>query len=192
MKQRRKSPLRKLLRQVAAYIGLIGFVAVIFASGFVTGRCTVSSAAKELPEAVNETTPDTDFAAPLVEETIIPEETPVVEELVVEEPWVEFIATAYCPCEKCCGEWATKRPLDDKGKPIVYGAAGIVLQAGVSVAADTSIYPMGTHLEIEGVGTYTVQDRGGAIVGNRIDVYFDNHDDAVVFGRQTVRVREVK
>ena len=32
-----------------------------------------------------------------------------------------------------------------------------------------------------------VQDRGGAIQGQKIDVYFESHDDALQFGRQNVR-----
>jgi 3D (Asp-Asp-Asp) domain-containing protein len=118
------------------------------------------------------------------------ESEPITESIEPEE-WVEFVATAYCPCEKCCGVWATKRELDDNGNPIVYGATGIILEQGISVAADKT-YPMGTSLEIEGMGTYIVHDRGGAIKGNRLDIYFDNHTDALEFGVQTVNVRVTK
>ena len=33
-----------------------------------------------------------------------------------------------------------------------------------------------------------VQDRGGAIKGNAVDIYFEDHDEALVFGRQAVRL----
>jgi 3D (Asp-Asp-Asp) domain-containing protein len=95
----------------------------------------------------------------------------------------EYKLTAYCSCEKCCGHWATVRPLDEHGNPIVYTANMSVAKQGVTVAADTNILPFGTVLLIDG-HEYTVQDRGGAIKGNRIDVYFESHEEALQFGVQ--------
>ena len=97
--------------------------------------------------------------------------------------------TAYCACEKCCGEWAKNRP-----DGIGYGAAGIELIAGVSCA---SPWPVGTVVEIEGMGEYTVQDRPAQWVidkygKNQFDIYFDDHEAARAFGLQylTVTVKE--
>ena len=95
----------------------------------------------------------------------------------------EFKLTAYCSCEKCCGKWALNRPKDENGKDIVYGSSGTILVAGTSIAVDPSVIPYGSQVEING-HTYTAQDTGGAIKGNRIDVYFDNHQDALNFGVQ--------
>jgi len=91
--------------------------------------------------------------------------------------------TAYCSCEKCCGHWATIRPTDAEGNPIVYTASQDVAEQGVTVAADTSVLPFGTVLLIDD-HEYTVQDRGGAINGKRIDIYFDSHEEALRFGVQ--------
>lgn len=99
----------------------------------------------------------------------------------------EFKLTAYCSCEKCCGEWALNRPKDENGKDIVYGSTGTILVAGTSIAVDPSIIPYGSQVEING-HTYTAHDTGGAIKGNRIDVYFDNHQDALNFGVQRAEV----
>ena len=110
-------------------------------------------------------------------------DTEFIEEELEPKQWMDFEITAYCGCEICCDEWAQNRPLDEHGKQIVYGSSGIPLKEGVSIAADTSIYPIGTVIEIMGMGTYTVHDCGGAIRGNRIDIYFDNHSDALAFGR---------
>jgi len=102
-----------------------------------------------------------------------------------EEPeWQTFTATAYCPCEKCCGKWALNRP-----NGIVYTASGAIAEEGVTVAADWNILPAGTLIEIDGLGERIVQDRGGAITGNKIDIYFNSHEVALEFGVQEVLVR---
>lgn len=99
----------------------------------------------------------------------------------------EFKLTAYCPCEKCCGKWAFNRPIDEDGKEIVYGSIGERLQSGYSIAVDPSVIAYGTEVIING-HTYKAQDCGGAIKGNRIDVYFDSHQDALEFGVQYAEV----
>lgn len=95
----------------------------------------------------------------------------------------EYRLTAYCACEKCCGHWATIRPKDEDGNPIVYTANQSIAKQGVTVAADTSVLPFGTVLLIDD-HEYIVQDRGGAINGNRIDIYFESHEEALQFGVQ--------
>lgn len=113
----------------------------------------------------------------------IPEMETVPESDPEPEPeWIEATATAYCSCEICCGEWALNRP-----DGIVYTASGAEAVQGVTIAADWSIYPPGTVLFVEGLGEMIVQDRGGAIQGQKIDVYFESHADARQFGRQNVR-----
>ena len=88
---------------------------------------------------------------------------------------ITMIVTAYCSCKKCCG------------KTDGITASGVKAKQGVTVAADTRVFPFGTKIVIDG-HTYTVQDRGGAINGNRIDIYFDSHQAALNFGRQTKTV----
>lgn len=94
----------------------------------------------------------------------------------------EFKLTAYCPCEICCGVWANNRP-----NGIVYGAIGEELKEGFSIAVDPSVIPYRTEVVING-NIYKAQDCGGAIKGNRIDVYFENHDDALEFGVQYAEI----
>lgn len=89
----------------------------------------------------------------------------------------EFTVTAYCPCEKCCGAYANG-----------YTATGAKATQGVTIAADPDVLPMGTKIELDG-HTYTVQDTGGAIAGNRLDLYFDSHEDALRWGVQEKIVR---
>lgn len=71
----------------------------------------------------------------------------------------KYVITAYCPCVKCCG----------KNDGIT--ASGVKAVEGVTVAMNKSI-PFGTKIYIDGVGERIVQDRGGAIKGNHIDLYF--------------------
>lgn len=92
----------------------------------------------------------------------------------------KYVITAYCACYDCCN----KRPTD-KGYGIT--ASGEKAVQGVTVAMNKSI-PFGTKIYIDGVGERIVQDRGGAIKGNRIDLYFSDHQSALNFGRQTKEV----
>lgn len=85
-----------------------------------------------------------------------------------------FTTTGYCNCEKC-----------STGYGLTY--SGTVPKARHTVAADISLYPIGTKLRIDGI-TYTVEDIGSAVVGNHIDVYYDDHETALAHGRQTQEV----
>ena len=76
--------------------------------------------------------------------------------------------TAYCPCSKCCGK-ATGRT-----------ASGTKATPGRTVAASGK-YAFGTKLNIGG-HIYTVEDRGGAITGNKIDIFVNSHSEALQWG----------
>lgn len=104
----------------------------------------------------------------------------------------EFKLTAYCSCSKCCGKWADNRPVDAEGNEIVIGSTGERLIPNHSIAVDPEIIPYGTTVVINGQ-EYVAEDCGGAIKGNRIDVYFNNHNEALEFGVQTadVYIKEV-
>lgn len=64
---------------------------------------------------------------------------------------------------------------------------GMPLQRGV-VAVDPNVIPMGTKLYVEGYGEAIAADQGGAINGNRIDLYFDSHQEAMNWGMKAVKV----
>jgi 3D (Asp-Asp-Asp) domain-containing protein len=88
--------------------------------------------------------------------------------------------TAYCPCTKCCGENA--RGLTASGHDVSYNNSRFV-------AADNNL-PFGTKLVIPGYagGAVEVIDRGGAIKGNKLDVFFATHEEALQWGRQFIDV----
>lgn len=95
------------------------------------------------------------------------------------EGYTAFTATGYCPCASCCG------------KTNGITARGTKAVAGKTVAM-SSKYSFGTQVEIKGYGTYIVEDRGGAIQGNKIDIYFDTHQQALNFGRRTVYLKIIR
>ena len=99
----------------------------------------------------------------------------------------EFVLTAYCPCVKCCGEWSAEHPSRVGTDYIQKTASGTIPTAGRTISVDTSVIPFGTTVIIRG-HEYVVEDRGGAIKGNKIDIFFDDHDEALEFGRQTAEV----
>ena len=182
-------------------------VCVIFslgAAGTVVGRAASEADAKH-----NDVTPPM-TAAPAV--AVVAAEEPVVElaaatvapeiaeEVIVPElivpvtpdalavrtiKTIEMEVTAYCPCKKCCGPLA--QGITASGKRVSYNN-------GKFVAADRSI-KFGTKLIIPGyAGTKPVEvtDRGGAIKGNKLDVYFDSHQEALNWGRQKLTVTVVE
>lgn len=92
---------------------------------------------------------------------------------------MEMVATAYCGCSYCCG----------KSDRIT--ATGTRATEGRTIAADPHVLPYGTHVLING-HEYIVEDCGGDIVQNRIDIYFESHTDAWNFGRKAVTVEVMK
>jgi 3D (Asp-Asp-Asp) domain-containing protein len=89
--------------------------------------------------------------------------------------------TAYCACKKCCGPRA--QGITASGRPVTYNG-------GRFVAADKA-FSFNTKLRIPGYGdgqAVPVLDRGGAIKGNKLDVYFPTHAEARQWGRRFIPV----
>lgn len=86
------------------------------------------------------------------------------------------VATAYCPCERCCGKWADG-----------ITASGVKARANHTIAVDKKVIPFGTTVIING-REYVAEDTGGAIKGNKIDIYFDSHEEALKWGRRTIEI----
>lgn len=79
-----------------------------------------------------------------------------------------FTTTGYCNCPICSG-----------GSGLTY--SGTVPRARHTIAADLSLFPLGTRLIIGDV-IYTVEDTGSGVVGRTLDIYYDNHAAAVGHG----------
>lgn len=65
-------------------------------------------------------------------------------------------------------------------------ATGTRVRPGVA-AVDPQVIPLGTTLWVEGYGYARAEDTGGAIKGNRIDLFFDTKAEAHQWGRRTVK-----
>ena len=94
-----------------------------------------------------------------------------------------FTVTSYCSCRICCGAYSP----EVTGRP-AHTATGTEPQEGRTIAVDPSVIPYGSHVVIEGFGTYIAEDCGGGVKGNHIDMYFENHEDAIKFGRRQLYV----
>ena len=117
---------------------------------------------------------------PVIEDKLPGEDKPAERCAVLDigEPLGEFMLTAYCPCMKCCG------------KTDGITATGTTATEGRTIAVDPALIPYGSTVTIyyeDGtVHTYTAEDCGGGIKGNRLDIYFDDHQAALQFGVQSV------
>lgn len=92
---------------------------------------------------------------------------------------VEVVATSYCAGPCCCGKFADGKTATGRDAK------------RMGVAVDPSVIPLGARLDIPGYGNWKLADDvGGAIKGNRIDVRFQDHDEAKRWGvkRLTIRV----
>lgn len=61
-----------------------------------------------------------------------------------------------------------------------------------TIAVDPRVIPIGTRVFVEGYGYATAEDTGGAIKGNKIDVYLHTVADCYNWGRRTVNVYILK
>jgi 3D (Asp-Asp-Asp) domain-containing protein len=111
---------------------------------------------------------------------------------------LQMEVTGYCPCGICCGwerRWFGLGPPvysygPNRGQRKIVGqtASGTRARRG-TVAADTSVLPFGTIVYVEGYGWGRVEDRGGAIRGNKLDLFYRSHRQALEWGRQHVPVQ---
>uniref|UniRef100_A0AAU8BD82 3D domain-containing protein n=1 Tax=Bacillus phage Adastra TaxID=3143958 RepID=A0AAU8BD82_9CAUD len=87
-----------------------------------------------------------------------------------------MVATAYtASCAGCSGITTT----------------GIDLRSNPSmkvIAVDPSVIPLGSRVHVEGYGYAIAGDTGGAIKGNKIDIFVPNRQDALAWGVRTVKV----
>jgi 3D (Asp-Asp-Asp) domain-containing protein len=90
---------------------------------------------------------------------------------------VLWLLTAYCPCLVCTGGSGVTK-------------SGTKPRAGVTVACSPEL--LGLRVRIAGYGIRVCEDTGSAVRGKHVDVYFDNHKDAVQFGLKRADVEVLR
>ncbi|MGM9985706.1 MAG: 3D domain-containing protein [Bacillaceae bacterium] len=126
-----------------------------------------------------------------------------IEEIEVQGKWYEslekkmdfseypsefVVATGYT-----AGVESTGKSVDHPEYGITYSGVKVRRDYYSTIAADLTIFPIGTILFVPGYGFGIVADKGGAIKGNRIDLYFNTVEDVYNdWGKQTVKVYIVK
>lgn len=141
----------------------------------VIGGLTVSNEAPGMAEGESqqETLPETETDGSLDSDK--DETESVAEEMI---SCGIFDITGYCACEICTGcNGMTYSGTDPK--------------ADHTIAADLTVFPLGTRLKI-GECIYTVEDTGASIKDNRIDIFYDTHEEAVESGRRSMEVFLIK
>lgn len=88
----------------------------------------------------------------------------------------EFRITHYCPCAKCCGEWADG-----------ITSTGTQATPGRTIAVDPDVIPLGSTVVIDG-HKYIAEDIGELIKGNTIDIFMADHQAALEAGVKRANV----
>jgi 3D (Asp-Asp-Asp) domain-containing protein len=94
---------------------------------------------------------------------------------------VRMRVTGYCACRKCCGKFADG-----------ITACGHKIRRGDVFAAADRRYSFGTEMVVAGYNNgqpIKVLDRGGAIRGNKLDLFFHSHKEAQRWGVQYIDVK---
>ena len=90
-----------------------------------------------------------------------------------------FTTTGYDACVQCCGNTLG---ITASGTHVHYDEDG-----ETTCAVDTSVIPFGTRLLIND-RVYVAEDRGSAVIGNHVDLYFPTHQEAYEYATQYVEV----
>ncbi|CAM4013183.1 3D domain-containing protein [Lederbergia lenta] len=123
------------------------------------------------PKAQPETAP-----ASNVKSDSADEKAPASTQQAVEGKEMTVTATAYTAyCNGCSGVTATGQDLRANPEQKI-------------IAVDPTVIPLGTKVHVEGYGNAVAGDVGGAIKGNKIDIFMPSSSDATNFGVQTVKV----
>ncbi len=131
-----------------------------------------------------------DFPAPASSPTVPPTPTdlPPPPALLEAGQNVWLHVTAYCPCSRCCGEWAYRLPRRFADGTPVSGT-------DYALAADTDMFPFGTRIRVPGYASgqpVSVLDIGSAVKGRHIEIFFHGpnaHRRARQWGNRWMEVK---
>ena len=103
-------------------------------------------------------------------------------------PKIKVVATGYT-----AGFESTGKTPDHPSYGVTFSGAKVRRDKYSTIAADLRVFPLGTILYIPGYGFGVVADKGGAIRGKKIDLYFQSREDVFsLWGKKTVDVYMVQ
>ena len=154
-------------RSGRALLSWIGLMAVVCVPSFIAGAAYTKAGKSIMP--LNAVVPESEAGT-----QPLPNEARTEFEPSTEWQTVRMRVTAYCPCSKCCGQYADGMT-----------ACGYKIQPTDTFVAADKRYSFGTEMIVPGYSSsraVKVLDRGGVIKGNRLDVFFHSHQQALEWG----------
>lgn len=107
--------------------------------------------------------------------------------------WKQFPSQTVVATGYTAGYESTGKTPDHPSYGITYSGVKVKRDLYSTIAADLNVYPLGTILFIPGYGYGVVADKGSAIKGNKIDLYFETVADVYSqWGKKTVEVYVVQ
>ncbi len=107
--------------------------------------------------------------------------------------WTQYPSNHVVATGYTAGYESTGKNPDHPSYGITYSGVRVKRDLYSTIAADTSIYPIGSVLFIPGYGYGVVADTGSAIKGNKIDLYYETVQDVYdQWGKKEVEVYLVK
>lgn len=155
-----------------SYIIRTFIVMTVFAIGFIVGSSTTNASVEQTSDEV------------VVQEIAPVEEIPT--EIIEDTP--EIISLGICQLSAYCTE---NYPHICNDGDSTFTATGTTPTPGRTVAVDPTIIPYGSEVIING-HSYIAEDCGGAIKGNRVDIVFATHQEALNFGMPCTEVKYIK
>jgi 3D (Asp-Asp-Asp) domain-containing protein len=172
----RRKERRRLQQEIALYVGILKLIAI--AMLILIGMATlnrfdaVMAGQDNLSIKIDRLSEEISQANTLYQSA---DKVAVIDDLRANTRYGVFEITHYCKCTRCCG----------KNDGIT--ATGTQATAGRTIAVDPEVIPLGTEVIIDGQ-SYIAEDTGGAIKGNKIDIFCDSHEEAINRGRITREV----
>ncbi len=115
---------------------------------------------------------------------------PTLEEAI---DWSQYPSNTVVATGYTAGYESTGKNSDHPAYGITFSGVQVKRDLYSTIAADPSVYPIGTILFIPGYGYGVVADTGSAIKGNIIDLYYDTVEEVFEnWGKQEVEVYLVK
>ena len=162
----------------------IVFPKIVFASrSIISLQMTIDADTPEKPviseqQALHDTSQEQRLIASLMQDVAVS----AIHEPQAKEGWqsVRMRVTGYCPCSQCCGSFSDGITANNHH-----------IQPGDTFVAADKSYQFGTEMVIPGYNSdrsVQVMDRGGAIKGNRLDLFFHTHQQALQWGVQHLDV----